>query len=401
MLLNQPRALKLMERHGLDALIATNPNHVTYASNYGGHTPRIYEEKEAFALLPRDTSQAALLAHIGEASYLAEKREEVWVPEIWTYGTSKIAWPADLRPDADEERLLAILKDKERNARSLPELLARALDAKGLGGAVIGLDESGLTAGLHARLKAACPKADFRPARAVWREIELIKTEEELARLRRAAHVNEEAVAEVMSQLRAGVSEAALLQTYREAVARRGGALEFWNSAGGRRAGDFFQSGAYRLRKGDTYRFDAGLVLDHYHADTGGVAVIGPPTARQREIYATITAGMQAALEKVRPGATCEDVWRAGVETVARRGIKDYDVLRSDLGHGIGIEPRVPDLMRGNTLVLEPGMVINVEVPYYEVGYGGFQLEYSLLLTAPGHERLIPNSRDLWVKGGT
>ncbi|MBI3024194.1 MAG: aminopeptidase P family protein [Candidatus Tectomicrobia bacterium] len=400
MLLNQPRALKLMERHGLDALIATNPNHVTYASNYGGHTPRIYEEKEAFAILPRDMSRAALLAPIGEASYLAEKREEVWVPEIWTYGTSKIAWPEDLQPDADEARLLAVLKDKEHNARSLPELLARVLGAKGLSGAAIGLDESGLTVDLHGKIKAACPKADFRPARAVWREIELIKTGEELARLRRAAQANEEAVAEVMGQVRAGVSEASLLQVYREAVARRGGALEFWNSAGGRRAGDFFQSGAYQLRKGDTYRFDAGMVLDHYHADTGGVAVLGPPTARQREIYATLTAGMRAALERARPGATYEDVWRAGVETVARRGIKDYDVLRSDLGHGIGIEPRVPDLMRGNTLVLEPGMVINVEVPYYEVGYGGFQLEYSLVVTAAGHEFLIPNSRDLWVKGG-
>ena len=59
MLLNQPRAMALMEKHGLDALIATNPNHVTYASNYGGHTPRIYEEKEVFALLPRDVPWAA------------------------------------------------------------------------------------------------------------------------------------------------------------------------------------------------------------------------------------------------------------------------------------------------------------------------------------------------------
>jgi len=397
MLLNKPRAIALMERHGLDALIATHPNHVTYASNYGGHTPRIYEDKEVLALLPRDASRAALLAPIGEASYLAERRQEMWMPEIWTYGTSKITWPEDLRPDPDEERLLAILKDKARNARSLPELLARALDARGLSGGTIGLDESGLNVGLDAELRAACPKADFRPARAIWQEIELIKTEEELARLRRAAQANEEAVAEVMARLREGVSEAELLQVYSEAVARRGGAIEFWNSAGGRRAGDFFQSGAYRLRKGDTYRFDAGMVLDHYHADTGGVAVLGPPTPRQREIYATITAGMEAALEKVRPGATYEDVWRAGVETVAGRGIKGYDVLRSDLGHGIGIEPRVPDLMRGNALVIEPGMVINVEVPYYEMGYGGFQLEYSLVVTERGHERLIPNRRDLWV----
>lgn len=397
MLLNQRRATELMERHGLDALIATHPNHVTYATNYGGHTPRIYEEKEVFAVIPRDMSGAALLAPIGEASYLAEKGADVWVPEIWTYGTSKISWGKDLQPDEDEKRLLGILQANDRNDSSLPKLLARVLDARGLGDATVGLDESGLTVDLYERIKAACPRAHFVPARAVWREIELVKTEEELVRMRRAAHANEGAVAEVMSALRVGAVEADIHQLYREAVAREGGALEFFNSAGGRRAGDFFQEGAYRLQKGDTYRFDAGMVLNHYHADTGGVGVIGPPTKRQQEIYSTITAGMEAALSAVKPGVTYEAVWRAGVEEVKRRGIERYDVIRSDLGHGIGIEPRTPDLMRGNMLVLDEGMVINVEVPYYEMGYGGFQLEYSLLVTRTGYEKLIPNHRELVV----
>jgi Xaa-Pro aminopeptidase len=187
------------------------------------------------------------------------------------------------------------------------------------------------------------------------------------------------------------------MQAYREEVARRGGVLEFWNTAGGRRGGGFFPSGAYRLRKGDLYRFDAGMVLDHYHADTGGVCVLGEPTARQRELYAAVRAGMDAALAAVRPGATYEDVWRAGVTAVRDRGVKDYDVLRSDLGHGIGVEPRIPNIARGNTLPLEAGMVINVEVPYYEIGYGGFQLEYSLLVTGSGYEYLIPSFRNLMV----
>ncbi len=400
MLLNQPRAAAFMERHRLDALIATHPNHVTYATNYGGHTPRIYEGKEAFALIPREMEGAALLAHIGEASYLAEKGAEVWVPEIWTYGTSKITWGADLQPDEDEKRLLAILQDTDRNASSLPELLARVLDERGLSAAAVGLDESGLSVDLYERVKAACPGVAFTPARSVWREIELVKTEEELARMRRAALANERAVSEVMAALRIGAVEAEIHQLYREAAAREGGALEFFNSAGGRRAGDFFQEGPYRLQKGDTYRFDAGLVLGHYHADTGGVAVMGPPAARQREIYETITAGMEAALSAVKPGATYEAVWRAGVDEVMRRGIEKYDVIRSDLGHGIGIEPRTPDLMRGNMLALEEGMVINVEVPYYEMGYGGFQLEYSLLITETGHEKLIDNSRELVVIDG-
>ena len=132
MLLNQQRAAACMRKHGVDALIATQPNHVTYASNYGGHSPRIYPDRMVYAILPLDM-RAALLAPIGDASYLAENRASIWVPEIWTYGTSKITWPADLQPDADERRLIAIIQDKDHNAKSLPELIARVLESRGLG----------------------------------------------------------------------------------------------------------------------------------------------------------------------------------------------------------------------------------------------------------------------------
>lgn len=396
MLLNQPRAIAFMKQNGLDALIATHPNHVTYATNYGSQSPRIYMDRLALAVLPLNM-EAALLTPVGEASYLAENRQSIWTSEIWTYGTSKITWPEDLLPDADERTLLEILRDRDHNAKSFPELIKRVLESKGLDKATVGLDEGGLNPLEYEKIQKACPNVAFKPAFEIWREIELIKTDEELDRLRAGAIANEEAVNTVMAQVREGISEAELMQVYRIEVARHGGALEFWNTAGGRRGGGFFPSGSYKLRKGDLYRYDAGLVLRHYHADTGGVCVLGEPTKRQREIHETISAGMAAALAVVRPGATYEDVWRAGVTAVTERGIPNYDVLRSDLGHGIGIEPRVPSVAKGNRLVIEAGMVINVEVPYYEIGYGGFQIEYTLLVTPSGYEYLIPVKRQLLV----
>jgi Xaa-Pro aminopeptidase len=380
----------------LDALIATHPNHVTYASNYGGHSPRIYQDRMVFAIVPADLD-AAILAPIGDAPYFAANRASIWVPEIWTYGTSKITWPEDLQPDADERCLIDIIQDRDHNAKTLPDLIARVLERKGLAKATIGLDESGIGVEMYEKILKACPNATFRPASEIWRDIELIKTGEELDRLRKGALANDAAVAAALSRVRAGVSEAELLQAYNLEVTRRGGVLEFWNSAGGRRGGGFFPSGTYRLQKGDLYRYDAGMVLDHYHADTGGVCVLGEPTQRQREIYGAITAGMEAACAVVRPGSTYEDVWRAGVTAVTQAGIPKYDLLRPDLGHGIGIEPRVPGIAKGNLMPLAAGMIINVEVPYYEIGYGGFQIEYTLLVTPAGYELLIPGKRELQV----
>ncbi len=397
MLLNQSRAKTCMKKYGLDALIATNPNHVTYATNYGGNTPRIYFDEMVFAVLTADMD-AALLAGMMEAPYLAENRKNIWVPQIWTYGTSKITWPENFQPDSGERRLIDILKDREHNARTLPELIGNVLGKMGLKNkSTIGLDESGLSAAMHKMILEACPEITFVPAHNIWREIELIKTDEELARLRKAALANKDAVAAVMKQVREGVTETELMQVYRQEVARHGGVLEFWNSAGGRRAGGFFPSGDYKLRKGDLYKYDAGMVLNLYHADTGGVCVLGAPTPRQKDIYAALTAGMDAALAVVRPGATYEDIWRAGVDAVSPRGIPNYDILRSDIGHGIGIEARVPNVAKGNKLVVEEKMVINVELPYYEVGYGGFQREYSVVVTKTGYDFLIPVELELVV----
>ena len=42
-------------------------------------------------------------------------------------------------------------------------------------------------------------------------------------------------------------------------------------------------------------------------------------------------------------------------------------------------------------------MVINIEIPYYEMGYGGFQLEYTMVVTKSGYEFLIPVERNLLV----
>ncbi|MEW6335339.1 MAG: aminopeptidase P family N-terminal domain-containing protein, partial [Thermodesulfobacteriota bacterium] len=254
MLLNQPRAVACMKDNGMDALIATHPNHVTYATNYGGHSPRIYLDRMVFSVLPLDL-KAAILTPIGDASYLAENRASIWAPEIWTYGTSKITWPDDLQPDDDEGRLLEIIQDRDRNARSLPDLVALVLARKGLDRGVIGLDESGLNPDIYDKIRKACPKVRFLPAAEIWRGIELIKTDEELERMRQAARANEAAVGAVMTQIRPDVCEAELMQCYAVEAARRGAVMEFWNSAGGRRGGGFFPSGSYRLRKGDLYRY--------------------------------------------------------------------------------------------------------------------------------------------------
>jgi Xaa-Pro aminopeptidase len=82
MLLNRERALATMEKHGVDALVATTAENIYYLSDY--YTEHLYHFAPggfAGALLPRDPDQPAVLViQEWELPQLTEKPS--WMPEI-------------------------------------------------------------------------------------------------------------------------------------------------------------------------------------------------------------------------------------------------------------------------------------------------------------------------------
>jgi len=66
------------------------------------------------------------------------------------------------------------------------------------------------------------------------------------------------------------------------------------------------------------------------------------------------------------------------------------------VGHGIGLNVYDPPILRaGNDTELLPGMVLNVEPPYYEVGFGGLQVEDLIVITETGAEMVTRTERGL------
>lgn len=84
------------------------------------------------------------------------------------------------------------------------------------------------------------------------------------------------------------------------------------------------------------------------------------------------------------------------VATTRRRGIRHYQ--RHHLGHGNGLEGyEHPLVSPGSSMKLEPGMVICIESPYYEPGFGGIQIEDIVKITEDGYRRLTQIERKLFV----
>jgi Xaa-Pro dipeptidase len=316
-----------------------------------------------------------------------------------------------------EAKFKQMLDDKARHALSPGEAIVRAIKQKGLERGKIGLDEKNVHPATREQIVSGLPHAKIIDAFDLFRVIRMVKTPEELDRLRTVGQLNERAAMAVIERVNAGVSEDELTQSFLENTAREGAVFEFWNTAAGTQSsmtimsnGHYHPPSGYRLKKGDIFRFDGGSIYNKYHSDAGGCAVIGTPTERQRLCYHCIETGMERAMELLRPGVLPSTIFQETVAAVEKAGLKDYSKLALFVGHGIGIEARdypifthpvkttSPFLPGSYDLPVERNMVVCIEVPYKELGLGGFQIEYTLLVTQNGCEKLYPHGRELFVR---
>jgi len=99
-------------------------------------------------------------------------------------------------------------------------------------------------------------------------------------------------------------------------------------------------------------------------------------------------------LEVMRPGIAAKDVFAAAMEASRESGIPHY--RRHHVGHGVGLDTYDAPLLDATTETpLEPGMVFEIETPYYELGFGGLQVEDTVVITEDGCRLLTRSSREL------
>ena len=125
--------------------------------------------------------------------------------------------------------------------------------------------------------------------------------------------------------------------------------------------------------------------------------MLGEPSARIASYYRALHKGVGAALDMIRPGVRASDVFARTVEVTRREGIAHYQ--RSHVGHGIGLDGYdLPDLSPTSTDVIEEGMVMCVETPYYEIGWSGLQVEDTIVVTKDGIETFMRTDGSLMVR---
>ncbi len=251
-------------------------------------------------------------------------------------------------------------------------------------------------------LEAAFPGAGFVDAHAAISSVRLLKTADEIARLREAIRISEAALEATLAAVRVGMTETEVeSRLLRELFAHGAGGLSFGPivAAGDNSAQPHAHARPdYRLKAGDALLFDFGASHQGLNADITRTVFVGSVADTDRAFYETVLAANARGRAVAGPGITAHAVDDAVQQVLEASRFAAF--ARHKTGHGLGLDVHeAPQIMRGNDAVLEPGMVFTIEPGLYRLGQCGVRIEDDVVVTEAGIDCLTGFPRDLRVVG--
>lgn len=251
-------------------------------------------------------------------------------------------------------------------------------------------------------LDKVIPELNLVDSAPLFNELRVIKSEWEIAHLRKSAQITEAGIQAASELIKVGCTSAELTAAFKAKV------MEFPETNYSRfnliSVGSDFSPKMLPenvpAKEGDLIKFDCGVDVAGYGADIARTFVVGNANDKVKEIYQTIHKGHEYMLNRVAPGVRLSDVFNETMALIRCSGLPHYN--RGHLGHGdgvfVGLE-EAPFVSAATTDVFQPGMVMSLETPYYGIGIGSIMIEDMLLVTEEGVEMLSHLPRHL-VSGG-
>lgn len=228
------------------------------------------------------------------------------------------------------------------------------------------------------------------------------KAPEEIAAVRAAAQLAEEALGEVAPTVRVGESEFAVAARLESALRVRGSE---WHpfptivASGPRSALPHARTSARTIAAGEFLLLDYGAQVDGYCADITRTFLVGRPAdGKQREVYEAVEEAALRARDGVRAGQTGREADALARRPLTTRGYGE--AFGHSLGHGLGLEvheaPRLSPTAEG---ILPDRAVVTIEPGVYLPGWGGVRIEDDVVLGPDRAEPLTGFPRSLTILG--
>ncbi len=339
--------MEAMGKAGMDAVLIRGPENICYVSGF--ETPGYY--KYHGLILARDQEPVLVLRRFEELN-------------VWEYSWLT-SWVA--------------VDDWEVPG----EVMARTLAKMGLADKRLGVEKSGWFFSIeeYEILQSALPKATLVDASTLVEEARLVKSDEEIAMIRRSAYILDRAVQAGMDKIAVGRTDNEVAAEVHRVLIEQGG--EYMGLP------PFILSGERTSLPHQTWRnemiepfkpfyFEVSCSQHRYAAAIMRTLSVGQPEPRAKACAEAVIGGLEAALETIKAGISCEAADHAARSVIEKAGFGEY--FRHRLGYSIGInfppdwgEGQILSIRKGEPRLLEPNMTFHL-VPlclvYRQFGIG-------------------------------
>ena len=240
----------------------------------------------------------------------------------------------------------------------------------------------------------------FEDATAIVDKLLMHKGVGEVAAVRLAAQIADEAYAEFIRAVRPGRRQFEIVADIEAHLRRRGCPDNFMIiGSGGKDVFGMAPPSERRIASGDLVTTELTPAVQGYFAQICRTLVVGKATEAQRRAFAVYVEAMEAGIAAVRPGVRAADVAKAENDVFRKHGLGEYTTSQWTRvrGHGMGMfADSKPHILEDIETVLEPGMTLIVHPNTYHPDAGYIVLGDAVLVTDNGVEVLCKTPRELF-----
>jgi Xaa-Pro dipeptidase len=256
--------------------------------------------------------------------------------------------------------------------------------------------------GLMEAIRAAVPGAEVVSATSMLDGLRLVKSDWELARMRRSAVVCAAGWEAFVDVLEPGLPEYQIVAEVEARIKKLGAEDNFMLIAsGGDEVRGMTAPSARLLEAGDMVRTELTPKMDGYWLQICRSAVVGKATDGQRKSFDLFNEAVEAGISVVKPGVSAHEVAVAQNDVFRRYGFGEYCTSQYTRvrGHGHGLHLDETPIIEGNHTVLPENSVFIIHPNTFTPLAGYHVLGDPVRVTADGCEVLITTERKLFETG--
>ena len=351
--MNLERFEALLAESGMDAVVASSLENVSYLSGARMVMQRLIPDRLALLLWPAQGDPAIVVCKGEDVAC----RDDCRIEDMRSY-TEFVESPVDL--------------------------LAEVVVEKGLARGRLGIEAGSLPAAYVNQLRKRLPGATLVDCGEILDRTRMIKTRDEIEALAAAGRATERAIRDAFERATIGEPEKKVADDITAGVTAAGAdVLNFMFLGTGMRSFEWHaRPGATQLEAGHVLHTDVAGNFVGYWSDLARTAFVGDPSPRQREIYDRLYQTHVETLEAIRPGLRAGDLYSICEAAYDRVGLP---FQMAHIGHGLGLGLHEHPMLKPSTdELLQPGMVLCIEPAYLDPGVAGYHIEDLVLVTDDG-----------------